>query len=145
MPTTTEVLTKAVADGRAAATEVAYMPPARWIEPAARAAALAVLEDLHALLFPERHPGYDPEHRFWEDKTDEEIATFAARKAREAELYAPVAELLHQRRHQDAERLYLSLSADFAALGDVEAFQWDSSTIEILAGRIEQLLMELRP
>lgn len=29
MPTVDEVLTKAVGDGRAAATDVAYMPPAR--------------------------------------------------------------------------------------------------------------------
>lgn len=105
---------------------------------------VAVLEDLHALLFPERHPRYDPEHRFWDGRTDEELSTFAERRAREAELYAPVAELHHQRRHQDAERLYLSLFADFAALGDVEAFQWDSSTIEILASRIEHLLAEAR-
>ncbi|MGH3262376.1 MAG: hypothetical protein ACRDNS_10295 [Trebonia sp.] len=41
MPTTTEVLTKAIAASRAAATDVAYMPPAHWLEPAARAAALA--------------------------------------------------------------------------------------------------------
>ena len=38
------------------------------------AAITVVLTDLHALLYPERYPGYDPDHRFWANKTPEQIA-----------------------------------------------------------------------
>jgi hypothetical protein len=31
------------------------------------AALRVVLEDLHAMLFPEQHPGYDPDHVYWQD------------------------------------------------------------------------------
>jgi hypothetical protein len=51
-----------------------------------------VLDDLHAMLFPEQHPGYDPAHKFW--------------------------------------------AADPESAG---VYEWDSGTIEHLAGRIDSL------
>lgn len=58
MPTATEVITRALSTGHshgiAAGVDV-------------------VLEDLHALLFPEQHPGCDPDHTFWANQPVERL------------------------------------------------------------------------
>ena len=54
MPTTTEAISRALSAGRTP-----------QIDGVIAAGVDVVLEDLHALLFPEQHPGYDPDHTFW--------------------------------------------------------------------------------
>jgi hypothetical protein len=62
MPTTDEVINRALSAGRS-----------HRVAEAIATGVDVVLEDLHALLFPEQHPGYDPDHTFWANQSGDEL------------------------------------------------------------------------
>jgi hypothetical protein len=134
MPTTSTVIARALSTG--------HSPE---IAEAIAVGVDAVLEDLHAQLFPEQHPGYDPYHRFWDGKTEEQRVSFAARKTRAAELWAPVAKLYRSGDIAAGDRAAAAARPELDTLGDLREFKWNTETAEMLAARIERLRAELRP
>ncbi len=70
--------------------------------------------------------------------------TFAARKGRAAELWAPVTRLYRSGDIAGGDCAAAAVRPQIDALGDLGDFQWDPETIEVLAARIERLRSELR-
>lgn len=62
--------------GESNKTKLVQILPDRTVDDAIKAALAVFVTDLRAMLYPEFHPGYDPEHVFWSGLDPNEIANW---------------------------------------------------------------------